>query len=438
MLVFKNIFLSFIFSVCLMYSLRAQHEMTLPALTWVPQASYTDITVRNNEYKTSVSIPVLGSLQLNYFNSAFKYNRLVQNNTIDPNSIIPKLKKYNQLYSGGSIDLFALRIQKKNYTLQVSLRDVWTQRFVYTKDLANLIWNGNAAFAGSSANFNNVRFAANYYRELGIGVTKKVNDKFSVGIRAKLLMGIANVTTQQSKSSLYTDPNGLVLNGHSDVTVLTAGVMNSNQVKTSDFLGLNNLGTALDIGARYNFSDKISVAGNLNNIGFIHWKKDVQNYRVNGDYNYTGIAMKDSANIVNANWKNIGDSLGGIFKPKKDTKAYNSWLTPSLYLNGTYLVKKDLNVYVAVAMDFYHSLRGAFTVGATQTIGKTIQATVNYTITPNSYFNIGAGIAVRGGPIQMYLASDNIVAVFDPYSVKYFNVRLGMNIIFGKVDKETN
>jgi hypothetical protein len=438
MLVFKSIFLSVIFSVCLMYSLRAQHEMTLPALTWVPQASYTDITVRNNEYKTSVSIPVLGSLQLNYFNSAFKYNQLVQNNTIDPNSVIPKLKKYNQLYSGGSIDLFALRIQKKSFTIQVSLRDVWTQRFVYTKDLANLIWNGNAAFAGSSANLNNVRFAANYYRELGIGVTKKVNDKFSVGIRGKLLMGIANVTTQQSKSSLYTDPNGLVLNGHSDVTVLTAGVINSNQVKTSDLLGLNNLGTALDIGARYNFSDKISVAGNLNNIGFIHWKKDVQNYRVNGDYNYTGIAMKDSADIVHANWKNIGDSLGGIFKPKKDTKEYNSWLTPSLYLNGTYLVKKDLSVYAAVAMDFYHSLRGAFTVGATQTIGKTLQATVNYTITPNSYFNIGAGIAVRGGPIQMYLASDNIIAVFDPYAVKYFNVRLGMNLIFGKVDKETN
>jgi hypothetical protein len=438
MLVFKNIFLSIIVSVCVMYTLQAQHEMTLPALTWVPQASYTDITVRNNEYKTSVSIPVLGSLQLNYFNSAFKFNSLVQNNTIDPNSIIPKLKKTNQLYSGGSIDLFALRIQKKNLTIQVSLRDVWTQRFVYTKDLANLIWNGNAAFAGSTANLNNVRFAANYYRELGVGVTKKVNDKFSVGLRGKLLMGIANVTTQQSQNTLYTDPNGLAINGHSDLTVLTAGVINSNQVKTSDLLGLNNLGTALDIGARYNFSDKISVAGNLNNIGFIHWKQDVQNYHVNGDYNYTGIKMKDSTDIVNANWKNIGDSLGGIFKPKKDTKAYNSWLTPSLYLNGTYLVKKDLSMYVAVAMDFYHSLRGALTVGVTQTIGKTMQATLNYTIMPSSYFNIGAGIAVRGGPIQMYLASDNIVAIFDPYAVKYFNVRLGMNIIFGKVDKQTN
>lgn len=438
MLVFKNIILGILFTVCGMYSLYAQHEMTLPSLSWVPQASYTDLTAQNDQYKTSVSVPVIGSLQLNYFNSGFKYNTLVQNNTIDPNNVIPKLKKYNQLYTGGSVDLFALRIQKKNATIQVSLRDVWTQRFVYTKDLADIIWNGNASFAGNSVHLNNVRFAANYYRELGVAVTKKINDKFSVGLRGKFLMGLTNVTTQQSKNSLYTDPNGLYLNGHSEFTMLTSGLINADQVNASDLLGLKNLGAGLDIGARYKLNDKISIACNVNNIGFIHWKQHVQNYRVNGDYNYTGIVMKDSANIVNADWQNIGDSLQNIFKPKKDTKAYNSWLTPSVYLNGNYIVKEDLSVYASVAMDFYHSVRGALTVGATQTIGKTIQATLNYTITPNNYFNIGTGIALRGGPIQMYLATDNIVALFDPYAVKYFNMRLGMNLIFGKVDKEIN
>jgi hypothetical protein len=435
MLVSKKIFILIPVFLLSIVSGFAQQEMTLPFLTWVPQAGYTDLTIQPDQYKKSIGIPFISSVQLYYFNSAFRYNGLVKDNVIQPNNVIPKLKKHNQLYSGGSFDLFSMRFSVGKTYFQVSLRDVWSQRFVYTNDLANLVWNGNASFAGKNANLNDIRIGANYYRELGLSATKSIGDRLIIGVRGKFLMGMTNVTTQESKNTLYTDPDGLSISGHSEFTLLTSGLVNDDQIRAGDFLGFQNLGAAADIGARYKVTDKLSFACNVTNIGFINWKKDVKNYRVNGDYTYNGYIMHDSADIVNANWQNVVDTLETIFKPKQDSKAYKSWLTPSIYVSGNYLLKEDLTLYSSFAIDMYHNFKPTVTVGGTQTFGKTIQATVNYSVTSNSYFNVGGGFAVRGGPAQFYLSCDNIVAVFDPYSVKYFNARLGINFLLGKVDK---
>ena len=434
MLVSKKVFVTIQFFLLSIVSGFAQQEMTLPALSWVPQAGYTDLTIQPDQYKTSIGLPLLSSVQFYHYNSGFSFNSLVKDNVIEPNNVIPKLKKLNQIYSGGSFDLFSMRFKTEKTYYQISLRDVWSERFVYTADLANLIWNGNASFAGKTANLNDVRVAANYYRELAFSANKSINDKLVIGVRGKFLMGITNITTKESKNSMYTDLNGSFVSGHSELTLLTSGLINANEIKVADFLGFQNLGGALDLGARYKFTDKLSIACNITNIGFINWEKDVKNYKVNGDYTYTGYAMRDSTDVANANWGNVTDTLKAVFKPKEDSKAYKSWLTPSIYFSGNYLLKENLTLYSTLAIDVYHSVRPTFTLGGTQTIGKTIQATLNYTITSNSYFNVGGGFAVRGGPAQLYFACDNIVAVFDPYSVKYFNARLGINILLGKVD----
>jgi hypothetical protein len=434
MLVSRKVFATIQFFLFSIVSVFAQQEMTLPALTWIPQAGYTDLTIQPDQYKTSIGLPLLSSVQFYHYNSAFNFNSLVKDNVIDPNNVIPKLKKLNQIYSGGSFDLFSMRFKSEKTYYQISLRDVWSERFVYTADLANLVWNGNASYAGKTADLNDVRVAANYYRELALSANKSINDKLIVGVRGKFLMGLTNVTTKESKNTLYTDPNGASINGHSEFTLLTSGLLNADEIKVGDFLGFQNLGGALDIGARYKVTEKLSIACNVTNIGFINWKKDVKNYRVDGDYTYTGYIMRDSSDVTNADWENVTDTLIAVFKPTENSKAYKSWLTPSIYFNGNYLLTENLTLYSAIAIDVYHSVRPTLTVGGTQTVGKTIQATINYTITSNSYFNLGGGFAVRGGPVQLYLACDNIIAVFDPYAVKYFNARLGINILLGKVD----
>lgn len=437
MLVFKKISLVCCISLMLIsINVSAQYETTLPYLTWAPQAGYTDLTIQPKHYNTSFSVPVIGSFQIYYSNSAFKFNQLLNGNVVDPNLVIPKLKKLNRIYSGGSYDIFSLRFKKKDIFYHFSIRDVWTERLTYTHDLANLLWNGNASYAGQTADLSNTRIAGNYYREIAIAASKKINEKLIVGVRGKLLMGMANVTTKQSESSLYTDPNGLSISGNSQFTLLTSGLINDDQIDAKSVFGFGNLGAAADLGARYNLNDKISIACNVNNLGFIRWKTNVKNYRVNGEYSSTGYLMRDSADIRNADWENVIDTLDAVFNPTQDSKSYTSWLSPTIYLSGNYSLRESTSLYASIAADIYYGFQPAFTVGAVQTVRNRLQVALNYSILPNNYFNLGGGFVLRAGPVQYYLSCDNIPALFDPFSVKYFNARMGLNFVFGKPDKK--
>ena len=435
MLVSKKI--AFVFGfLALLFTTKvvAQQETTLPYLTWVPQAGYTDLTILPDHYKKSFSIPVIGSFQVYYFNSAFNYNNLVKGDIVDPARVLPNLKKLNQVYSGGSFDIFSMRFQKGKTFYHISIRDVWTERFTYTSDLAQLLWNGNAAYAGKTADLSNTRIAGNYYHELALAASKSINEKLIIGVRGKVLMGLANVTTKESETSLYTDPNGLSISGNSQLTLLTSGIVNGDnvQVNPKDIFGVSNLGLGADFGARYKITDKVSVACNVNNIGFIHWSGNVQNYRINGSYTSSGYYLRDSADVADADWENVIDTLDEVFKPQKDSKAYNSWLSPTIYMSGNYLIRPTTTVYASVAADIYHGLRPTFTVGGVQTLNNTFQVALNYSLMPNNLFNLGGGFVIRGGPVQYYLSCDNLPALFDPYSVKYFNARMGLNFVFGK------
>jgi|GEM_PF-2997322 len=440
MSLFKKIFF---FLAVLFYAgihSNAQQETTLPFLTWAPQAGYYDLTIKPDQYKTSVALPILGSLQFYYMNSGFRMSSMLNGSVIQPNNVIPELKKINHLNTGASIDLVNVRFHIKETFFQVSVRDVLTERFDYTHDLMNLIWNGNASYAGQTINLDNVRLAVNYYREYAVSATRELNKKLTVGVRAKFLTGIANISTRESESSLYTDPNGLSLTGNSQVTMLSAGMINSKNISGKDLMGLNNPGAAMDLGARYKVSEKISIACNVTNLGFIHYAGNVQNNVVNGNYTYSGYVMRDSASIVNASWQNILDTLKSIFKPSQNSKAYNSWLSPTIYISGNYKITKNTMLYGSLASSVYYGYHSTFTAGAVHNIGKTLQITMNYSIMANNYFNIGGGFVVRGGPAQLFLTCDNLPAFFEPMNVKYFNVRTGINLVFGKTDsaKETS
>ena len=49
-----------------------------------------------------------------------------------------------------------------------------------------------------------------------------------------------------------------------------------------------------------------------------------------------------------------------------------------------------------------------------------------------SVSNLGLNLAIKGGPVQFYLISDNLLTVFDPLGAKNFNLRAGLNVRIGK------
>lgn len=64
-----------------------------------------------------------------------------------------------------------------------------------------------------------------------------------------------------------------------------------------------------------------------------------------------------------------------------------------------------------------------------------MEGTVSYSIYNNTYDNIGAGLAVVFGNVQFYVASDNLISVFEPISANNLQLQTGINLIWKKPEK---
>ena len=82
--------------------------------------------------------------------------------------------------------------------------------------------------------------------------------------------------------------------------------------------------------------------------------------------------------------------------------------------------------------------RVAAIVSGTVQLKNWLSATVNYSQYARSFGNIGAGVSLRGGPIQFFVASDNILGFIAPQNSKNVHLSFRLNLLFGKPDKAIN
>jgi len=64
--------------------------------------------------------------------------------------------------------------------------------------------------------------------------------------------------------------------------------------------------------------------------------------------------------------------------------------------------------------------------------GDTFSLTGSYTMAGNTYNNLGLGLAIKEGFMQLYFVSDNILALADPSKARFVNARVGINFLFGR------
>ena len=78
-----------------------------------------------------------------------------------------------------------------------------------------------------------------------------------------------------------------------------------------------------------------------------------------------------------------------------------------------------------------------------------LSASASYTAENHQYDNLGAGLAFRAGITQFYLVTDRIPVMWNrikndnsniilPENWNTFNLRLGMNLVFGNRAREKN
>ena len=426
----------------------AQNEGTMYFMNSLPQVVYLNPAFVP-KYKVSVGIPG-SSIFVSYSNNGFRYNDLIKKEgdviTADLDKFYSNLKEKNYITQTAQVDVFrlSLKVSPRIYLTYNSTTKIYNRQML-PKDLVGIFIKGNAPFIGSSATLA-PEAESMAMVEHALGGAYMVNKDLVIGARIKWYKGIVNGSTQASTFNLTVDESSYALTLEGEMDVRTSGI---HSVDDFDFENdyknyLKNNGFGIDLGATYRFLDRINVSLSITDLGYIKWKNDTYGYSLDPNkarYTFSGIDLNEVINDNDEYLSSVADSLGNNFEPEEKTiPSYTTTMPTKLYLGGNYEIRRNFTAGVVVYSEIFRGRTSiGTTLGLTKNFGKRFTAAGTYTISNNSYNNIGLGTSLNLPPFQLYLVGDNILmAAFSGKELnkfvnntQVFTLRFGLNLVFG-------
>lgn len=432
------------------FSLSAQRNLTLFNLSATPQ-SYQQNPGRFPLSNFYVSVPLIGSINAGYANTSFSFGDLNLNGG-EVDTIGEEIEK-EDFFSNDFAEFLDLlgdrnrfltefsvmglevgfRLGKKNFiNLQVADHaffqvDYPRELFTLFDDVSNEVVDNNAFYDLSALHFN-----AMHYRSYGIGATRQFNPRFSAGGRAKLLVGLGNLTTVNRNLAWVNDStsNTFAINGA--FGWFGSGIQLLGDDPSTYLRGSSNLGFAFDLGLQFLVTPKLELSASVLNVGAINWETDLTLTTFsNADVTFSSTDIDD-----------FSDATGELI----DSLTTGEPLSPAPYglripmqanLGLNYYLNNKTSVGLLVAPRIYQGEIDWAIAGNLQTrLNKILQAQVNVSTLNRTGVNVGLGLAAELGPVQIYLASDNVLSVINPTNTRSAHIHAGINLNFGRKTRE--
>jgi hypothetical protein len=440
----------------------AQYDLTIYPMQSIPQSNYNNPALvpdcKIHIGILPIGLPIMPSFYFGAGNSGFAYNNAIHrvridSSYIDLDNVVKKLGKKNYLSTKMQMELlsFGFKIKRTHY-ISLGIYEKMSMRLCYPKDLISMAWYGNYQFAGSEASFNGIGLDFIHYRELALGYSNQIDDKWTLGGRAKLLFGMGNVWTQKTKATLGIDEEYFDFTANSQMRINAAATDQlirfiEDTTGNKDFgrdvsiqnyiFNTHNLGGALDFGLNYRLNDKFSFAASVVDLGYIRWKDGARNY-VSPDttFVFEGLDLndwlrKDSSTSNSQILTHLLDSVQSIYQLDTTYNAYWAPLNPVVYMSAFYTPSEKDKISLLARLEIYKgTVHPAFTLGYYRKFGKALSIAINYSYYNRSWLNIGFGAALKAGPFQFFLTTDNIFSGAMPYAIRNVNIHFGANLIF--------
>lgn len=437
-----------VLSVCTT-QVKAQYDFTMQGMTLVPQRMYINPAFVPDS-KWHIGIPALSSNHITLGYNAHTYSQLIRKDGndslyVDLQNALDKMGKTNYLSLNAKIDLLSFSFTvgpNSNNFIYANITQRISSRFTLPSSGIDFLWKGNGAYLGETLDLKKLNGDASVYTEYGISYARKLLDKkLRLGITVKYLNGQANASTDNRGLSLYTDPNNYNITAKADFTARTSGFFNDiDNVDAMKIVFSGNHGFAFNIGAHYLIDDHWEVAASANDLGMIFWKDNVKSYELNdANFTYQGLDLAqyltqpDSADVFNE----FVDTLTAVFDIQENEDNYTSNLSSNIYLSGAYkFTEKD-----RLGLDFYGEIfrthfEPAVALNYTRKFGTIFHLSASYMYNNRSFANLGLGFALTLGPVQWYLAMDNILAPMIPQHSQNAHFHSGLNFVVNYKDKK--
>jgi hypothetical protein len=449
----KKIYLLLVSSALLASArLQAQQNMTLYNMELLSSRSSMNPAFMNHG-KININLPGISNTYVSHINSAFKYNDLVRRSDddslyIDIPNMIGKLKAGNFMSFGLETDLLSFGFRVKKTYIGVNATEKIQARFSYPKELIEFLYEGNAASMGRVMDLS-FGLDVMHYREYGLTIAHNFSRQVTLGIKVKYLYGMENIHTAKSSLSVYTDPETYAITAKSNINIQTSGINKGGTGEEFDLMkyafSKQNTGYGLDLGINYKLNEKFIVSGSLNDLGFITWKSNTTSYsstNPDAEFTYNGIDINqydtDSTNYSDA-MHNMLDSLSDQLHIDTLYNSYSTFLPAQVYIGGNYLLNEKNNIGLLIYNQFHNKkLHPAVTASFNTIVGKWLNLALSYTVTNNTYNNLGFGFAINDYDVQIFAVSDNVIGLIFPANTKNVNIRAGINLKIGTPGRKSS
>jgi len=476
------------------YDSSAQNSQVLYYMN-LPQRHLLNPALRpsNSVY---IGLPAISGINLNINNNFFNFSDVLSQSgdsliTIfhpdyDIEDFIKKIKDVNAIEPQVMIQLFGLGFNAgKDLYVFFDINERIEANVALPGDLLRLGFQGNESFIGSKIDLSSLRTDIMWYREAGLGFSKNFTNNLRLGVKGKLLFGMATASTDiRSLGITVTDDYSHIFDADMTVNLSAPGTVNmdtDNNIEDFEFdstrfdksskivnylLKPENIGLGLDIGAEYTFTDRLRASAAITDLGFIKWKRDITNLQAESRFDFSGIDLLDiykreiSADSLAAE---LLDSLQHSFSTSSDNTPFTTYLPFGVSVGGSFDLTKNVSLGVLSYTRFIgKQIKEALTLSANVNIGNAFSTTIAYTAANHRYDNVGFGLAFRGGWFQFYFLADRIPVTWNkivskdietpapvsflfgenaipvPSSWNTIHLRLGMNLAFGNKIKKKN
>lgn len=285
----------------------------------------------------------------------------------------------------------------------------------------------NFNWANQSFDIQDEKLNLNSYIEVGFGYSRAINKRLSIGGKAKLLLGAANLNLEINRLQLKGTIDGM----NSNIKLQTDAYMEAS-AKGLEFemedgyiddlnynsFGIAGYGGAIDLGVSYQLMKNLSLSAAILDLGFISWSKSS-----------TQVAESNKNEVIDrtnfdANSDVLDFNLYGL--QMKEGKSRTTSLAPTMVLAGEYAVLNNKLGIGVLSTTRFGELRkySELTLSANFRPNTLINTTVSYSMVQGGET---FGLAVKLGPLM--LGTDYL---FLGNNSKHVNAFVGLCIPLGK------
>ena len=452
--------------------LSAQFSNTYYYMYGVPQANQLNPAFQSgcNGY---LGLPVISALRFEVESTSLGYKDIFSYNSStdkiitfmhpdgDKQKFLNALDNSNTIRAEIGTNIISLGWRQEDLFFTLDISERMNEGLTFTKDFAEFMIHGTKN--QERFNFSGMGNDINYYHELALGASYIFDDEIQVGVRGKILLGVANLQSRKSDINLTTGIDEWNMKSRVEFN-FTAPYLESLPIDEDGYLDLDSLGNmelsalfgfpssvqefltpagftpvfgfrnpgfALDLGFNYRPIEQLNVSASIIDLGFIRWRNNPYQLTQTMDYTFGGIEVSLDEDADPG--EELLDSLKNSLKIKAVQGPYTQWLSGKVYLGVAYDLTEKVRFGILARTRIYdYNFYNQFTLSANVQPISMFSASLSYSIYNGNYSNLGLGLSLRAGPLNVYFITDQAPsAYFWPQEFSSMNFRLGINIVWG-------